>query len=50
MRSVTARPPPCRLIVVQGRARVMREKMAVVVIGGISKDTIVAIAINRRHS
>jgi hypothetical protein len=50
MRRVLARPPPHHLILVQGRARAMRVRMAVVVMGGISKDAILAAAINRCHS
>jgi hypothetical protein len=52
MRCVTAGPPSRRLILVQGRARVrlMRARMAVVVLGVGGKDAIVAAAINRRNS
>jgi hypothetical protein len=50
MRRVTVRSPPCRLILVGGRARAMRARMAVVVVGGVGKDAIVAAAINHCHS
>ncbi len=50
MRRVMARPPPHHPILVQGRAREMRARMAVVVVGGVGKDAIVAAAINRRCS
>jgi hypothetical protein len=50
MRCIMARPPPCRMILVQGRARAMRARMAVVNVGGVGKVTIIATAINRRHS
>jgi hypothetical protein len=50
MRHITARPPPRRPILIQGRVRAMRARMAVVVVVGIGKDAIVAAAINRCHS
>jgi hypothetical protein len=43
-------PSPRHPILVRGRARAMRARMAVVVVGGVGKDAIVAAAINRRHS
>jgi hypothetical protein len=52
MRCIMARPPPCRPILVQwrARARAMRARIAVVVVGGGGKVAIIAAAINRRHS
>jgi hypothetical protein len=50
MRFIMARPPPHRPILVQGRARAMRARMAVVVVGGVGKDATVAAAINCRHN
>jgi hypothetical protein len=52
MRCIMACPPPSRPILVQGRARAraMRARMAVVVVGGGGKDAIIATTINRCDS
>jgi hypothetical protein len=50
VRCVMVRPPPRRPILVQGRARAMRARMAVIVVGGIGKKAIVASTINHCHS